>query len=181
MTRPRLLRSVAPAVAAVLLVSCEPSAEQQPAAAENQGEDDTAYVAEDSAEAPAISQAVYVPDYSYVYHGGGQSRFPLTTTLSVRNTDPERSITLRSVRYYNTGGELTRRFLEEPRRLRPLGTEDFVVEEHDVSGGTGANFIVEWSANRPVSRPVIESVMIGTRSNQGISFTSRGQPIEREP
>ncbi len=135
--------------------------------------------AADSATEPAISQAVYVPDYAHVYHGSGLSRFPLSTTLSVRNTDPERSITLRSVRYYNMEGELTRQYLDGPRRLDPLGTADFVMEEHDVSGGTGANFIVEWSADRPVSPPLIEAVMIGTRSGQGVSFTSRGQPIER--
>ena len=181
MTQPRILRTLAPAVAALLLVGCEPTAEQQPAPSADRQATDSPRVTADSTGAPAVSRAVYVPDYSYVYHGGGQSRFPLTTTLSVRNTDPERSITLRSVRYHNTEGELTRRFLEEARRLRPLGTVHFVIEEHDVSGGTGANFIVEWSADRPVSRPVIESVMIGTRSNQGISFTSRGQPIEREP
>lgn len=128
---------------------------------------------------PDSVRAVYVPDYSHIYHGSDQSRFPLTTTLSVRNTDPERSITVTSVRYYDTNGELTRRFLERARRLEPLGTADFVVAEHDISGGTGANFIVEWTASRPVSPPVIEAVMIGTRSTQGVSFTSRGQSIER--
>lgn len=162
----------------VLLAGCGPSAEEDARAPEGEASVAEAAASGDSA-APAVSQAVYVPDYSHVYHGGGRSRFPLTTTLSVRNTDPERSITLRSVRYYDTGGELTRRYLEEARRLAPLETADFVVEEHDVSGGTGANFIVEWSAQRPVSQPVVESVMIGTRSTQGISFTSRGQPIER--
>lgn len=168
--------------AAALLVGCSPSADEEAQVREAEPPVAEAPPAGDSAQtAPAVSQSVYVPDYSHVYHGGGLSRFPLTTTLSVRNTDPERSITLRSVRYYDTEGELTRRFLEEPRRLEPLGTADFVIEEHEVSGGTGANFIVEWSADRAVSRPLIEAVMIGTSSGQGISFTSRGQPIEREP
>lgn len=161
-----------------VLAGCGSSADQAPGPEAERPVAD-APAAADSAVDPVVSQAVYIPDYSHVYHGEGRSRFPLTTTLSVRNTDPERSITLRSVRYYDTGGRLTRRFLEDPRRLGPLGTADFVIEEHDVSGGTGANFIVEWSASRPVSPPVIEAVMIGTRSNQGISFTSRGQPIQR--
>lgn len=129
--------------------------------------------------AAADSGIVYVPDYSHIYHGSDLRRFELTTTLSIRNTDPDRSLTLTSVRYYNTEGELDRRFLEEPRRLGPLGTVEFMVAEHDTRGGSGANFIVEWSAERPVSEPVIESVMISTRSGQGLSFTSRGQPIVR--
>lgn len=125
------------------------------------------------------SGTVYVPDYAHIYHGSERDRYALTTTLSVRNTDPERSITVESVRYYNTQGELARRFLERPRRLGPLGTVDFVVAEHDTSGGSGANFIVAWSAERAVSEPVIESVMISTRLGQGLSFTSRGVPIAR--
>ena len=130
---------------------------------------------------PAVSQSVYVPDYSHIYHGSARDRYGLTTTLSIRNTDPERSITVRSVRYYDTQGELARRYLERPRRLDPLGTIEFVVAEHDTSGGSGANFIVEWSAGEPVSEPVIESVMISTRLGQGVSFTSRGVPIVRTP
>ena len=132
-------------------------------------------------EAPVVSRTVYVPDYAHIYHGSGseRDRYALTTTLSIRNTDPERSITVASVRYYNTQGELARRFLERPRRLGPLGTLDFVVAEHDTSGGSGANFLVQWSAAEPVSEPVIESVMISTRLGQGLSFTSRGVPVVR--
>lgn len=135
----------------------------------------------DASPAAAVSRVVYVPDYSHIYHGSERNRYALTTTLSIRNTDPERSITVTSVRYYNTEGELDRRFLKEPRRLEPLGTVEFVVAEHDTSGGSGANFIVEWSADRPVSEPVIESVMISTRLGQGLSFTSRGHTIVRPP
>lgn len=164
-------------VAASILAGCGGTAEEG-------NRPDAEAAAEAEAPAPAgdsavVSGTVYVADYSHIYYGSDRTRFPLTTTLSVRNTDPERSITVLSVRYYNSAGELARRFLEEPRRLGPLGTADFVVAEHDISGGTGANFIVEWSATRPVSRPLIESVMIGTRSGQGISLTSRGQPIDR--
>lgn len=126
-------------------------------------------------------RAVYVPAYSHIYHGSEGEAYQLTTTLSVRNTDPERPITLRAVRYHDTRGEIARRFLEEPRRLGPLGTVGYVVEEADTTGGSGANFIVEWSAPEAVSPPVIEAVMISTRSGRGVSFTSRGVPIERQP
>lgn len=150
-------------------------------AGEGPGEDigEVAVASGDSSAPPAVSRVVYVPDYSHIYHGSNLRRFGLTTTLSIRNTDPDRSITVTSVRYYNTEGELDRRFLEDPRRLGPLGTVEFVVAEHDTTGGSGANFIVEWSADRPVSEPVIESVMISTRSGQGLSFTSRGVPLVR--
>jgi hypothetical protein len=52
-----------------------------------------------------------------------------------------------------------------------------VVHLADESGGSGANFIVVWRADKPVNPPLAESVMIGTQGNQGVSFTSRGRPI----
>jgi len=43
--------------------------------------------------------------------------------------------------------------------------------------GSGANFLVKWKSQTKVNPPLIEGVMIGTRSGQGISFVSRGQVI----
>lgn len=181
-SRPSLPCSLSLAVLAGLVLACGSAPDQEEGA--GQPEDTGTVTVEAEGEEPTgvrpdSVRAVYVPDYSHIYHGSERTRFPLTTTLSVRNTDPDRSITVTSVRYYNTDGELTRRFLKQARRLEPLGTAEFVVAEHDISGWTGANFIVEWTASRPVSPPIIEAVMIGTRSGQGVSFTSRGQPIER--
>lgn len=168
--------------AATLMVACggaDDGDRSPPGEEAGEDVDEVAVASGDSSLPAADPRVVYVPDYSHIYHGSNLRRFALTTTLSIRNTDPDRSITVTSVRYYDTEGELDRRFLEEPRRLDPLGTVEFVVAEHDTSGGSGANFIVEWSADRPVSQPVIESVMISTRSGQGLSFTSRGVPIVR--
>jgi hypothetical protein len=55
-----------------------------------------------------------------------------------------------------------------------------VVHESDKSGGSGASFLVEWESEKPVSPPIIETVMIGAQTQQGISFTSRGQVIKEK-
>ncbi len=39
------------------------------------------------------------------------------------------------------------------------------------AGGLDADFIVAWSAPQAVTAPVVESIMITTRSSLGISFT----------
>ena len=44
-------------------------------------------------------------------------------------------------------------------------------------GGNGANFMVEWKSDKFVNPPVVESIMIGTKSTQGVSFTSRGRVL----
>ena len=121
-------------------------------------------------------QVVYVPAYSHVYHSDGKPNL-LTITLSVRNTSLKDEIIVKSVRYFNTKGKEVKAYLQKPVRLPALGTTEIIVEREDTSGGSGANFLVEWYATTPVTAPLIESVMIDTNSQQGISFVLRGSVI----
>lgn len=124
----------------------------------------------------AERRAVYVPVYSHIYFGDARNQFDLTVTLLVRNTDPSHPLLLTSVRYLDSDGALVRTYVDEPVRLGPMASLDYVVAEGDRTGGIGANFVVEWTADHRLTEPVIEAVMIGTRSGQGISFTSVGRP-----
>jgi hypothetical protein len=119
-------------------------------------------------------QAVYVPCYSQIYHGIRTRPIDLTITLSVRNIDTRRSITLTAVNFHDTAGKLVRRYLDAPVILAPLMTKEFIVGQTDTAGGSGANFIVLWSADPPANPLFVEAVMIGTSGQQGISFTSHG-------
>ncbi|MEN6439720.1 MAG: DUF3124 domain-containing protein [Syntrophobacter sp.] len=40
---------------------------------------------------------------------------------------------------------------------------------------------MKWKSDAKVTEPIIETVMISTATQQGISFTSRGQVIEETP
>ncbi len=124
-----------------------------------------------------VAQTVYVPAYSHIYHQNDDREIDLTTTLSIRNTDPERPITVTGVRYHDSGGRLVRRYGEGGFVLAPLASRSFVVAERDRTGGVGANFLVDWQAGAVVSAPVVEAVMISTASTQGISFVSRGTVV----
>lgn len=123
-------------------------------------------------------QTVYVPVYSHIYFGRKEAQFSLTVTLSIRNTDPANSITLTSVDYFDSGGKVLKKYLGEELKLNPMATVEYIVSEADQSGGAGANFIVKWKSDVQATAPIIETVMIGTLAQQGISFTSRGQPID---
>ncbi len=124
------------------------------------------------------SQTVYAPAYSHIYHGDKERPFDLAVTLSIRNTDPVHSITLVSVEYFNTDGKRIRGYLEGELKLGALSSTRFVVSESDQSGGSGASFIVRWKSDVKVTEPIIETIMISTRTQQGLSFTSRGQVID---
>ncbi|MFH1217169.1 MAG: DUF3124 domain-containing protein [Pseudomonadota bacterium] len=122
-------------------------------------------------------QTIYVPVYSHIYSGDQEKLFLLTATLSIRNIDPKYPITITVVDYYETQGNLLKKYLTTPLTLKPLESLRYVIPEKDKTGGSGANFIVEWKSENFVNPPITESVMIGTQSQQGVSFTSRGQPI----
>jgi hypothetical protein len=124
-------------------------------------------------------QTVYVPAYSHIYHGNKESPFLLAVTLSIRNIDPEQPVQITVVDFYETQGKLLKKYLDKPISLRPLGSIRYIVPQKETTGGSGANFIVEWQSEKQVNPPIIESVMIGTQSSQGISFTSRGQAIAK--
>lgn len=125
----------------------------------------------------AKKQTVYVPVYSNVFSGPRKRALQLEANLSIRNTDPTASLRITAIDYYDTDGKLVRRYLERARSLGPLASSDVHIEERDVSGGFGANFIVRWEADRNINAPIIECVMIGTTGGQGISFVSPGQEI----
>jgi hypothetical protein len=70
-----------------------------------------------------------------------------------------------------------KKYIDNPSILNPLESLRYVIPQHDESGGSGANFMVKWQSDKFVNPPIIESIMIGTQSQQGISFTSRGQEV----
>ena len=121
------------------------------------------------------AQTVYVPIYSHVYSTGGSPQL-LEATLSIRNSDPDKSITLISANYYNSQGKNLQNYLKGQLVLGPLQSTEILIEKQDSRGGTGANFIVEWYSDKPVYEPVIEAIMIGNEIN-GISFKSYGRPL----
>lgn len=125
-----------------------------------------------------MGQTVYVPVYSHIYFGDRPTPFLLTATVLIRNTDPRHSILVWEADYHDSDGKLLQRYLTEPTRLLPLASLRFIVPESDTAGGAGASVLVTWKSSVPVNPPIIESVMIGTRNQQGVSFTSRGQVLD---
>ena len=126
----------------------------------------------------SAGQTVYVPIYSHIYSGLKGRPFNLAATLSIRNTDPRHPITLISVNFYDSDGKLVKAYLDKPVELKAMASTRYILTEADTGGGSGANFLVKWKSQSKVNPPLIEGVMIGTRSGQGISFVSRGQVID---
>ncbi len=127
---------------------------------------------------PVTGQIIYVPAYSYIYYSNRQRRHSLAITLSLHNTDSEFPIIIKSVKYYDSQGQLLEDYLPNPVKLNPLNSTNFYIEDSDTRGGVGGNFLIEWVAENEVSDAIAESVMVSTASTQGISFVSTGRVIK---
>jgi hypothetical protein len=120
-------------------------------------------------------ETVYVSIYSHVLAGPKAKPFPLSSMLVVRNTDPKNEISFLLADYYDTDGKLLERYLKNPIILKPLASTYLYIKEKDLRGGPGANFLVRWHSEKWVNQPIIEGVMLGLSSSQGVSFICPGQ------
>lgn len=114
-------------------------------------------------------QTLYVPAYSHIRHVEN-SIYLLAVNLGVRNTDTSHPITVATVDFYDTNGELLRSYVDSPQELGPLAIGEYVVDWQHTAGGAGATFIVEWVAGEEVTDPVVEAVMVGATGTQAFAF-----------
>jgi len=128
-------------------------------------------------EAKSSGQSVYVPVYSAIGYVSTET-FDVAVTISFRNLDRSSPITIASAVYYDTAGNRIKDLLGEARTLGPFGTTQVLIKQQDFKGDIGANVVVEWSAEAPVTPPLFESVMVGTVGTRAFAFTSRGVVLE---
>ncbi|MFO0954873.1 MAG: DUF3124 domain-containing protein [Isosphaeraceae bacterium] len=120
----------------------------------------------------------YVPVYSHVYTDDAARPFNVAVTLAVRNTDPAAPRFLASVAYFDSDGKLVREYAPGPLRVAPMAVAEFFVPQNDTAGGSSASFLVTWSAEADGAEPpMVEAVMVGTATNQVVSFTNQGRPV----
>ena len=122
------------------------------------------------------SCSVYVPAYSHVYLTESQTA-ALGITLSIRNIDSKQKLYITQVEYYDTQGKLTDTLNSGLFALEPMATASYVIAQHDMRGGVGANFIVRWAGEKQIHPPITEAVMVGNVGTKGYSFSSRGENI----
>ena len=127
----------------------------------------------------SLIRQVYVPIYSDIYNQTRDTRTMLTATLSIRNTSIRDSLFVSTIDYYNTQGDLVRSYIDSPIYLKPMESIDYVIEQQDNSGGSGANFLIDWYSKKQLN-PLFQAVMVGGLGAQAFSFTTDGIELERE-
>jgi hypothetical protein len=145
-----------------------------------------AALAASAQDVPPLSagQSLYLPVYSHLYHGevnpktGKPSETLVSTHVSIRNTDMKAALKVVSARYYNTEGKLLREFLAAPQTIPPLGTYELYIPRSDSSGGSGANFIIDWSADSRINPPLVEALHADIREARTLIFVTTARPIQ---
>ncbi len=127
---------------------------------------------------------VYVPVYFQIFSSRRGYGAELTATVSVRNTDPRHSIVVHSAKVHNGEGKAVAELLQKPMELGPLAGAQLLVEVPGTTkkeqAGTNPAVVVKWSSKAEVTAPVIQSIMVGTMSQQGISFMCSGVPMRAD-
>jgi hypothetical protein len=124
-----------------------------------------------------IQGKTYLPVYSHIYHIHEHKTFDLTITISIRNVSMTDSVYILKADYYNTVGTKVRQYLKVPVFLMPLETVEIIIEDRDMEGGSGANFIFDWAMENDKNPPLFEAVMISPYEQEGLAFTTRGVRI----
>lgn len=124
-----------------------------------------------------VQGKTYLSVYSEIYSGTEHRILSLTATVSLRNININDTIFIDKAIYYNTHGEAIRSYFNKTIFIAPMETVEIVIDELDKEGGTGANFLFNWSKRSNSSEPFFESVMLSTSGQQGISITTQGKAI----
>ena len=127
-------------------------------------------------------QKLYLPIYSHMLYGnlgksGKASHALLSALVSIRNTDGKRALRIQSARYYDTHGKLLQERITTPIILPAYGTMELFVELNDASGGSGANFIIQWDAEQPINPPLVESLHANMDGGKAVIFTTQAVAV----
>ena len=128
-------------------------------------------------------QVLYLPVYSHVWHGdvdsdGQPTKTLVSVSVSIRNTDPTKSIRITSAQYFDTDGKKLREYIPAPKTIAPMGTVELFIPRSDDTGGSGANFVIAWKSDVNVNAPIVEAFHAQlSSSGRSISFTTSARQI----
>ena len=120
----------------------------------------------------------YLSIYSQIYSLSEHSTHNLTAMVSIRNISDLDTIYVVKAEYYDTHGKSVRKYFDQPIFMAPLETIEIIIDEIDITGGTGSNFIFEWKTPKNCPEPLFEGIMNSMREQQGLSFTTQAVRIK---
>ena len=119
----------------------------------------------------------YLSVYSQIYSFTQKRKYNLTGMISMRNVSEKDTIYFSRADYFDTEGNKIRTYFDFPIYVLPMETLEIVIDQDDIEGGTGSNFLFEWIIPNNCPEPLFEGVMNSMQGTQGISFVTHGKRI----
>jgi hypothetical protein len=138
-----------------------------------------------TAPAKSLGQNLYLPIYSHIWHGdmnklNQPEKTLVSVSVSIRNTDPAKSIRILSAKYFDTHGKKLREYVTAPLSIGPMGTHELFVPRSDDTGGSGANFVIAWQSDKPANPPIVEGFHANMPVGRTIAFSTSAVPMADE-
>lgn len=124
-----------------------------------------------------VHGSTYLSIYSQIYSQTEHRTHNLTATVSMRNANKTDTVYINKAEYFDTKGHSIRTYFNKTIFIAPMETVEIIIDERDNKGGTGANFIFDWTKKPESNDPIFEAIMISTSGQQGLSFTTQGQKL----
>ena len=133
----------------------------------------------------SAGQTLYLPIYSHIWHGdsdraGQPAKTLVSVSVSIRNTDPKLPIRITSAQYFDTDGKKLREYLSTPKVIGPMGTFELFVPRSDDTGGSGANFVIRWNADKPTSPALVQGLHANMPAGRAIAFTTAAVELHED-
>ena len=170
------MRKLFPFILFILILSCVEKQEQEVSSIDPVNWNNR--IVTISEQDSLLNGTSYLSVYSEIYSETEHRTHNLTSTISMRNTNLKDTIYINKAEYFDTKGTPIRTYFDKPIYIGPMETVEIVIDENDKAGGTGANFLFQWSIKPTSHEPYFESVMISTSGQQGLSFTTQGIRVE---
>ncbi|MFA4904425.1 MAG: DUF3124 domain-containing protein [Desulfobaccales bacterium] len=122
-------------------------------------------------------QTLYLPiATSYV---SDDYSFNVNATIFIHNTDPDHSINIIKMDFYNTSGKLVEKYLQQPLKLAPAAATRIHVK-NPLSGeeGTAAHFVIQWQAEAKAVEPIIGGLLFSSSGTRGYSFSTHPRIVQ---
>ena len=123
---------------------------------------------------PFFNGSTYLSVYSEIYSYSEERTYDLTVTVSMKYIYRQDTVYITKAEYFNTEGKSIRTYVDKPVYIKPMETLEIVIDQKDLQGGSGGNFLFDWRVKNQNIEPHFEAVMISTYGQQGLSFTSQG-------
>lgn len=133
----------------------------------------------------SAGQTLYLPIYSHIWHGdsdrsGQPAKTLVSVSVSIRNTDTKQAIRITSAQYFDTDGKKLREYLSAPKVIGPMGTFELFVPRGDDTGGSGANFVIQWKADKPANPPLVQGLHANMPAGRSIAFTTSAVELRED-